>query len=239
MVKLSTTTPSGILFSLFLLSLVSMYPVAAQAAAVTYNLDYIFSPPTGSVSPLGTVTLTDLGNAVQFDILNQAGAGTKLDSLYFNFANGTLNPNQLVFSNVSTASNTYNTLLAPSTSATIMALKADGDGYFDGKFQYSGNNFLGNGQTLSFQLSAAGQNLGVEDFNFFSIAGGGAGSYILASHIQNMPSSGAAVWVGTVAVAAVPLPGAALLFLSGLSGIPWLRRRARPNLKTLIGLLGR
>src|SRR5262245_41288194 len=104
----------------------------AHAATVTYNLDYIFSPPTGSVSPLATVTLTDLGTAVQFDILNQAGAGTKLDSLYFNFANGTLNPSQLLFTNVSAGASTYNTVLAPSTSATVMALKADGDGYFDG-----------------------------------------------------------------------------------------------------------
>lgn len=196
-----------------------------QAATVTYNLDYIFSPPTGSVSPLGTVTLTDFGNAVQFDVLNQAGAGSKLDSLFFNFSHGTLNPNQLVFSNVSAASNTYNTLLAPSTSATLMTLKADGDGYFDGKFQYTGNNFLGHGQTLSFQLSATGYNLGVEDFNLFSIPGGGAGSYIMASQIQNLPPSGAGVWVGTVAVAIVPLPSAALLFSSGLSWIAWLRRR--------------
>lgn len=74
-----------------------------HASAVTYPLDYIFSPPTGMVTPLGTVTLTDLGAAVQFDITNQAGACSKLDSLYFNFAQGTMNPDQLTFSNVSAA----------------------------------------------------------------------------------------------------------------------------------------
>jgi hypothetical protein len=201
-----------------------LWLVAPEALAATvYQFDSVFSPPTGAVTPLASVTLTDLGNAVQFDLVNQAGAGTKLDSLYFNFANGTLNPNQLVFSNVNTASNTYSTLLAPTTSTTLNGLKADGDGYFDGKIQYTGNNFLANGQILSFQLSAAGYNLSVEDFNFFSIPGGGAGSYILASHIQNMPYSGTAVWVGTVA--AVPLPAAAILFASGLSGITWWRRR--------------
>jgi hypothetical protein len=67
-------------------------PAPAQAAAVTYALDYIFSPATGPVAPLGTVTLTELGTAVKFDVQNQAGTGTKLDSLYFNFAQGTINP---------------------------------------------------------------------------------------------------------------------------------------------------
>lgn len=194
-----------------------------HASAVTYPLDYVFSPPTGTVTPLGTVTLTDLGTAVQFDVLNQVGTGTKLDSLYFNFAHGSLNPNQLAFSNVSAAASTYNTLLAPSTSATVNGLKADGDGYFDGKFSYSGNNFLGHGQTLSFRLSAVGQDLAVEDFHFLSLPGGGAGSYVMASHIQNMPVSGSSLWVGTVTP--VPLPAAALLFGSGLLGLVGALRR--------------
>lgn len=193
------------------------------ASAVTYPLDYIFSPPTGTVTPLGTVTLTDLGTAVQFDVLNQAGTGTKLDSLYFNFAHGSLNPNQLSFSNVSAVAGTYSTLLAPTTSSTVNGLKADGDGYFDGKFAFSGSNFLGHGQTLSFRLSTAGQDLGVEDFHFLSLPGGGTGSYVMASHIQNMPTSGSSVWVGTLTP--VPLPAAALLFGSGLLGLVGALRR--------------
>ncbi|NWF71604.1 MAG: hypothetical protein HXY51_00970 [Nitrospirae bacterium] len=194
-----------------------------HASAVIYPLDYVFSPPTGTVTPLGTVTLTDLGTAVQFDVLNQAGAGTKLDSLYFNFAHGSLNPDQLAFSNVSAVTGTYSTLLAPTTSSTINGLKADGDGYFDGKFEYTTNNFLGHGQTLSFHLSVVGQDLGVEDFHFFSLPGGGTGSYVMASHIQNLPGSGDSLWVGTATP--VPLPAAVLLFGSGLMGLfPMLRR---------------
>jgi len=191
-------------------------PAPSQAATVTYSLDYIFSPPTGSGTPLATVTLTDVDTAVRFDVTNRAGAGTRLDSLYFNFAQGAINPNQLTFSDVSAAPGSYGTLLALSTSATVAGLKADGDGYFDGKISYNTNNYLGHGETLSFRLSSAGQDLSVNDFHFFSLPGGGTGSYIMASHIQNMPYPGNSLWVGTVA--AVPLPGALLLFGTGLGG---------------------
>jgi hypothetical protein len=222
-----TRTMKGSMTALLMTSVfcLAVSAVPAQAATVTYALDYIFSPPTGSVTSLVTATLTDTGTAVQFDITNQAGIGTKLDSLYFNFAQGTINPDQLTFSNVSAAGGTYSTLLAPSINAIVAALKADGDGYFDGKFAYSTNNFLAQGETLSFRLSAAGEDLSVNDFNFFSRMGGGTGSYILASHIQNLPATGSSVWVGTVTP--VPLPAALWLFGSGIVGLVGVLRRMR------------
>jgi hypothetical protein len=223
MIKQATVKIFGkSMVGLLLLSALSVFSAPAWAMTV-YNLDYVFSPPTGTGAPMGTVTLTDLGAAVQFDIVNKAGAGSKLDSLYFNFLHGATNPNQLVFSNVSAAAGTYTTQLAPLTTSTLPGLKADGDGYYDGKFSYTGNNFLGHNQTLSFRLSATGQDLAESDFHFFSIPGGGTGTYILASHIQNLQPGGTSAWVGTVA--SVPLPGAALLFLSGLSGLAIARKR--------------
>ncbi|MDN5941658.1 MAG: VPLPA-CTERM sorting domain-containing protein [Nitrospira sp.] len=215
---MKTSMRAAMLVGALIAGVAAPFPVFA----IIYPLDYVFSPSVGPVTPLGTVTLTDLGASVQFDVLNQAGTGTKLDSLYFNFAHGSLNPNQLTFSNVSAAASTYNTLLATSTSATVAGLKADGDGYFDGKFAYSANNFLGHGQTLSFRLNATGQDLDVSDFHLFSLPGGGAGSYIMASHIQSLPD-GSSLWVGTVAP--VPLPAAVWLFGSGVAGVIAFARR--------------
>ena len=218
---------AGWICGLALLLGVGLAETNSAHAATIYQLDYIFSWtsasfPTGAVMQLGTVTLTDLGNNVRLDLVNQAGAGSKLDSLYFNFAHGALNPTDLVFSNVGAGAGTYSTLLAATTSTQNNGLKADGDGYFDGKIQYTGSNFLGNGQTLSFELGSAGQDLAESDFNFLSLPGGGTGSFTMASHFQSLDALGASAWVGPQPV---PLPAAALLFGSGLVGLLAARGR--------------
>jgi hypothetical protein len=202
----------------------------AQAAIVTYDLNYVFSPTPGPVAPMARVTLTDVGNFVDFSVQNLAGVGTKLDSLYFNFAQGTINPIALSFSQVQVngvtlAAANYTTLLAATQSTQNPGLKTDGDGYFDGKIAYTTNNFLANGSTLSFRLSSTGNNLDTANFNLLSLPGGGAGSYTLAAHMQALPG-GASAWVGTpVPSAPVPLPAAAVLFGTGLVGLFGVAKR--------------
>src|SRR5262245_30952533 len=130
-------------------------------AAVIYNLDNVFNsgggsaPPVGtSSSPLATVTLTDLGTTVEFDVVN-ASAG-QLKNLFFNFSNAANTaPSLLQFTNVKVGSTTlgsgdFTTLTAATQSTQNNMLRADGDGYFDGSIALS--NPLQNGQTLSFTL---------------------------------------------------------------------------------------
>jgi hypothetical protein len=195
------------------------------SAATLYNLDFIYAPAIGHVAPpLATVTLTDLGDTVRFDVFNQAGAGTKLDSLYFNFAKDALNPSQLEFSNVTGATD-FATALALTTSTQDNSLRPGSDGFFDGKFEYTKNDFLANGQTLSFELGIPGKNLDPVHFNFLSIPGPGQtpGPFLLASHLQNYLVPGTtetSAWI-----AAVPLPPAVVLFGAGLVALVGLGAR--------------
>jgi hypothetical protein len=198
--------------------------VTNSAQGALYNLDFIYAPAIGHVvTPLATVTLTDNGDKVTFDLFNQAGAGTKLDSLYFNFQAAGLTPSQLQFTNVSATAGTFLTVLEPAMPAA--ALRAGPDGFFDGKFEYTTNNFLGNGQHLTFDLGIPGQNLDPIHFNFLSSPGPGGtpGPFLLASHLQNYLVPGTtetSAWI-----AAVPLPPAAVLFGAGLVALVGLGAR--------------
>jgi hypothetical protein len=113
--------------------------------------------------------------------------------------------------------------------------KADGDGFFDIKFDFappSGNlatRFTG-GETIIYELTYVAP-ISAFDFNLFSAPGGGAGSYLSAAHVQSIddpafcgpddPECGSG-WIG-----AVPVPAAVWLFGSGLLGLIGIARRKR------------
>src|SRR5262249_5083378 len=211
-------------------------------AAVIYNLDNVFNsgggsaPPVGIFSsPLETITLTDLGNTVRFDVFNTgAGGAGQVKNLYFNFTNAANTaPTLLQFTNVTVdgvalGSGTFTTLTAATQSTQNNMLRADGDGYFDGSIALS--NSLQSGHTLSFTLGVNSLNLVPSNFNALSIPGGGQspGPFTLASQLGSYQPGDKSIWVGTnnLNPAPVPLPPSAALFGSGLlAAMAWLRRR--------------
>ncbi len=206
----------------------------AVSSAATYQLDYEFSIPVGALaSSPATVTLTDLGNNIRFSILNNL-TGSKFKSLYFNFNGDSFgkDPDDLSFSNVKVngatlSSSKYETVLAPSESSTLSSLKADGDGYFDGKIAFKNSHFLAFGETLTFDLSLGGsRNLQESHFQHLSVPGpgGSPGPFLMAAHVQNVNPAGDSHWVGpNPNPTPVPLPAAALLFGTGLA---WVGRMA-------------
>jgi hypothetical protein len=208
----------------------------AASSAATYQLDYEFAIPVGALSsPEATVTLTDIGNDMRFSVVNNL-SGSKFFSLYFNFNGDRFNrdPNDLSFSNVKVngstlSSSKYEFVFSPSESSILSSLKADGDGYFDGKFAFKTNNFLAFNETLTFDLSLGGaRNLAESDFQYNSLSGGGAGAYQIAAHVKNVNPAGDSHWVGPNPNP-VPVPGAALLFGTGLAWVGRLSGRTRKN----------
>lgn len=209
-------------------------PIGTSAA--TYQLDYEFSIPVGVLgSSPATVTLTDLGNNIRFSILNTL-AGSKLKSFFFNFNGDSFgkDPDDLSFSNVKVngstlASSKYEKVLAPSETSTLGSLRADGDGYFDGKIAFKSSHFLAFGETLTFDLSLGGShNLAESHFQHLSISGpgGSPGPFLMATHVQNVNPAGDSHWVApNPNPAPVPLPGALWLFGTGALAIVRMVRK--------------
>jgi hypothetical protein len=206
------------------------------AAYSSYSLCYDWTNDVkGS---FGSVKITDLGKNVIFDITitpksTGNSSGTEgLQEFYFNYLGNTSEPAALSgawtlsnFTASDAAGQPYTT--TPTLKVKYNDFKADGDGYFDGSVLVNqGSPYV---QIVQFTLSAVDTSnnaidLNASDFNFPSSHGGGEGTFIFGTHIQNTGPDGGSLWATGCQV---PLPGAILLLGVGLARLTAYARRRK------------
>jgi hypothetical protein len=175
------------------LGMAAVAAMQLNASALQFGLTGEFSngtAPTGA-TPWGTVNLTDTGKGVlvTFDVGNN-NIG-KLSEWYLNY-DPTKDVSKLRF----TAVNTWD-VLAWGADTGVNAFKADGDGTYDIRFQFSTVfNSFSTGDTLSFLVTSKdGADLNPDDFNFVSV-GGAKGSFHTAAHVLDLFGTCGSGWVG-------------------------------------------
>ena len=200
------------------------------ANTITFGLNVEFSngQAPGGPTPWVTAVFDDSfggPNTVRLtmsatNLLGNGGGAEFINEMSFNF-DPALDPTQLSITLVS-AVGIGNTVV----STGVDAFQADGDGFFDIMFDFPQSNSRSgrftNGEVAVYDITYTGP-IDASSFNFFSVMGGGQGTFLAAAHINNAtgPGSGGSGWIGVV-----PEPSTALLLAGGLLGLGWLGRRS-------------
>ena len=207
-----------------LLAGVIAFSLPLQATTLTFDLDYEFSEATQpeGIAPWITATFDDTfgdANTVRLTMSASNLVGTEfIDDWLFNF-DDTLDPTELSFAIFGTPGSTPNHI-----NTGVDAFKADGDGYFDIKFDMPPppgkfEDKFTMGETVVYDISYTSA-IDVFAFDYSSASGGGAGTYHSAAHIQGIGEEGNySGWIGDGGGGGViPEPTTMLLFISGLVG---------------------
>ena len=202
------------------------------SAQIRLDLDLVFdgtnTPPVNLSTPWLTATYEDQGaNEVLFTLEatdNLTGI-ENVKQFYFNFDDA-LDLSALTFTPV----NSGGLFKLPSWTFDENNLKADGDGKYDIRLDFStGSNTrktFGQGDSVSYLLSYNGlEPMGESSFNFFSQPAGGKGPFLVAAHVQNTLYGGSA-WLASDKPAATVIPEPATGSLLGLAGAGLLGWRA-------------
>ena len=220
-----TTRRSSVWLCLMLFTALVWGASTAQASVISFDLSIEFSgatPPEGT-PPWLNATFEDSG-VDQVTLTLSTPNLTDAESVKewaFNL-NPIYDPTDLVFSEPS-RTGTFEPASPDITTGTNF-WKADGDGYFDIKIQFSHVDGLskrfGVGDGVAYTISGI-VGLTAESFDFISEPGGGHGGYETAAHVLSIgPTDDDSGWV-----TATPEPATLGLLL--VAGIVLLRRRVR------------
>ena len=210
-------------------------PAQATAIDFAFTTNFGTTPTTGTL--LGRLSDTPGNGDLLLTLIAAFGPdGASLDNVYFNFtdAKNVLDLNVALFSDTSGGSYL-------NTSLGSNLYRADGDGYFDMRLNFStGANppQFGPTDTIQFLLSSSSADLALADFIELSFPGPGEspGPFFGAAHVQNIAPNGNSTWLG-VGVrptpfseppgdpVPVPEPASLMLLGSGLVAVAKLRKK--------------
>jgi hypothetical protein len=176
------------------LALTAMALLQINAFALQFNLTGEFSggtSPTGS-TPWGTVNITDDGKGVYVTLSIANNNISRLTEWYLNF-----NPSKTVSKLSFSAVNTSDVFLWGANTG-VNAFKADGDGTYDIRFQFSSFiNPFDSSDTLKFRISSRdGADLNPEDFDYVSVGGAKGGFHTAAQVQMGGICGGSTGWLG-------------------------------------------